>query len=92
MSEGQSCVRVIFQGRVQGVGFRYTTNRIAKRHAVTGFVRNLSDGTVELFACGEESARRQFVDDVREHFATNITAAEEESADAERFAGFDIRY
>lgn len=41
-----------YSGRVQGVGFRYTCQRIASHFDVTGFVRNLSDGRVELVAEG----------------------------------------
>ncbi len=47
---------VHFSGRVQGVGFRYTTESIASRFDVTGFVRNLPDGRVETVA---EGARRE---------------------------------
>jgi acylphosphatase len=43
---------VFYSGRVQGVGFRYTARKIAQGHAVTGFVRNLADGRVELVAEG----------------------------------------
>ena len=41
-----------FTGHVQGVGFRYTTESIASRFTVTGFVRNLPDGRVEAIAEG----------------------------------------
>ena len=44
---------IVFIGRVQGVGFRFTAHRIANRHFLTGFVRNLADGTVEMVAQGE---------------------------------------
>ena len=44
--------RVIYRGRVQGVGFRYTSASIARRFPVTGYVRNLPDGTVgEIYIC-----------------------------------------
>jgi acylphosphatase len=43
---------VHFSGRVQGVGFRYTTRAIAGRHPVRGFVQNLSDGRVRLIVEG----------------------------------------
>jgi acylphosphatase len=43
---------VIFKGRVQGVGFRYTTQQTAGRHDLTGYVRNLPDGTVEALLQG----------------------------------------
>src|SRR5437870_5829847 len=42
-----------FSGHVQGVGFRYTAQHVARGHKVTGYVRNLPDGRVELVAEGE---------------------------------------
>ncbi len=47
-------MRILFSGRVQGVGFRYTTRRIAVSFKVAGFVRNLQGGDVELVAEGSE--------------------------------------
>ena len=43
------------QGRVQGVGFRYYTEQQANRLGITGWVRNCSDGSVEVLICGDES-------------------------------------
>jgi acylphosphatase len=43
---------ITFIGRVQGVGFRFTAQRAANRRQLTGFVRNLWDGTVEMLAQG----------------------------------------
>ncbi|MEN9285914.1 MAG: hypothetical protein RLZZ179_3407 [Verrucomicrobiota bacterium] len=40
--------QIFYSGRVQGVGFRYATRRIAAGYEVTGWVRNLTDGRVEL--------------------------------------------
>ena len=48
--------RFLVSGRVQGVGFRYFTQDIARREGLTGLVRNLHDGRVEIVAEGEETA------------------------------------
>lgn len=47
-------------GEVQGVGFRFFTQRIAAQHQVTGYVRNLADGRVEALAQGEHAAIEAF--------------------------------
>lgn len=44
--------RYLVHGSVQGVGFRYFVQRAARQAGVTGWVRNLSDGTVEALALG----------------------------------------
>ena len=46
-------MQVLYEGRVQGVGFRYTARRLAAGFDVSGYVRNLADGRVELLASGE---------------------------------------
>ncbi len=43
-------------GRVQGVGFRFFVERAAAEMALRGYVRNRSDGSVEVYACGDEKA------------------------------------
>lgn len=85
-------LRVIFHGRVQGVGFRFTVNRIARKYPVTGYVRNLADGTVELVVAGSEDNVRAMVADVSRTFAENITLTEE-AADSSQtpFVDFRIR-
>ncbi len=64
--------RVIFSGFVQGVGFRFTTKMLAAGYAVTGWVRNLSDGTVVVEAQGEKEVVRTFIDRVRAEMKRNI--------------------
>lgn len=48
----QTRIHVLYSGRVQGVGFRATAGDIARRFPITGWVRNLADGGVELEAQG----------------------------------------
>ena len=67
-------LRAIYAGRVQGVGFRYRTTQLAERYPVTGFVKNLPDGTVELVAqARDQSVLDRFFDDMMLTFATNVT-------------------
>ena len=49
---GRTRVRIFYSGHVQGVGFRYTAKTVAAGYDVTGLVRNLPDGRVELVAEG----------------------------------------
>lgn len=53
------CLRCRVSGRVQGVFFRAATQRQARRLGVSGQARNLPDGSVEVLACGSESAVAQ---------------------------------
>lgn len=50
------CIRCVVSGRVQGVFFRASTRRQAQRLGLTGYARNIADGSVEVLACGEVSA------------------------------------
>jgi acylphosphatase len=52
--------KFFISGLVQGVGFRFFTQRAAARHQVVGYVRNLEDGRVEAFAEGIETAVIEF--------------------------------
>jgi len=58
-------VRLIVRGYVQGVGFRWFTVRTAKRLALTGWVRNNSDGSVETVAEGPENSINTFIKELR---------------------------
>ncbi len=73
----ETCRRVFYEGYVQGVGFRYRATQIASDYSVTGFVRNLPDGRVELVAEGEEGEVREFLDRVKESMSQHIRRAEE---------------
>ncbi len=54
--------QVFYEGRVQGVGFRYTVKYIATGYDVVGFVKNLPDGRVELQAGGERGEVNAFLE------------------------------
>ena len=85
--------RIIYVGRVQGVGFRYSVREIAKRHPVTGYVINRPDGTVELVAQGELPAMNLLLSDIAEKFRRHIDHCERgDLPNAEVFQTFDIRY
>ena len=85
--------RVIYEGRVQGVGFRYTTASIARRHPVSGYVKNLADGTVEVQVEGPRERVDAFLRDVAAVFGENIThsTVQEASPDVSQ-EGFHIRH
>ncbi|MCE9556949.1 MAG: acylphosphatase [Planctomycetes bacterium] len=55
---------VIYSGRVQGVGFRYTTRAIAARFDVTGYVMNLPDGRVQLVVEGTKAELNAFLEEI----------------------------
>jgi len=57
---------VIFEGRVQGVGFRYTVKELARGFEVCGWVKNLADGTVELHVMGEADETNAFIREIVE--------------------------
>lgn len=59
-------MQIFFSGMVQGVGFRFTAERLARRFPVIGFVRNLDDGRVEVTAEGEEATLVEFLTAIRE--------------------------
>lgn len=93
MSEPVVCRRLLYFGRVQGVGFRLTTSRLARNEPVTGFVRNVSDGSVELVACGSAAAVQKLLDAVDRALSEHIERVEETAEPANFSAStFDIRY
>lgn len=63
-------ILVHFSGSVQGVGFRYTTSRIARGYAsVTGYVKNLPDGRVEMFAEATSAEIDAFLESISSYMA-----------------------
>ena len=88
----RSRLRIFYSGHVQGVGFRYTVKSVAAGFEVTGTVRNLLDGRVELVAEGPreelEAFRRAIREEGLEHFIRDETVDWSEATS--EFRGFEI--
>jgi acylphosphatase len=87
-------IQVFYEGNVQGVGFRYSVRQIAKGFDITGSVRNLRDGRVELLATGEDDEVRAFLEaigqsELRAHIKKHSEAP---LANPPSFRGFEIRH
>ena len=85
---------VIYSGRVQGVGFRYSVKQLATGFDVTGWVRNLPDGTVEMRVGGEPAEVEAFVAAIAaSHLGGYIKGTRAQDADPmeEATTGFEIR-
>ena len=68
----QTAKNIIFIGRVQGIGFRFTAFDIANRYNLTGMVRNLPNGTVEMLTQGRPDDIDDCIRDIKESFASYI--------------------
>ncbi|MGH7952140.1 MAG: acylphosphatase [Limisphaerales bacterium] len=87
-------MRVFYSGRVQGVGFRYSVKTVAAGFEVSGTVRNLPDGRVELIAEGERAELEAFSRAVRDAGLAGFIRDESVVwADARNeFRGFEISH
>lgn len=87
-------IHAIVKGKVQGVFYREFVRREAEAIGITGFVRNLKDGTVEIVAEGEEKQLKEFEKRFRKGplmaFITDVEMKEEQHTG--EFDGFDMRY
>jgi len=82
-----------FDGRVQGVGFRYSTKRLATGFDVVGWVKNLPDGRVELQIMGDEEELDAFIAELHNSPLGHHIAEQEEFSlpPLEGVKGFTIR-
>ena len=84
---------IMFVGRVQGVGFRFTAHRAANRHQLTGFVRNLPDGNVEMLAQGPVEDINDCIRDIKEYFTGYLREAKiQEVPPDPRYTNFKITF
>ena len=65
-------LHLFFNGHVQGVGFRFTAEGIANNLNITGWVKNLADGRVEIMAKGEEDALKNYLEQIKRSFRNYI--------------------
>ena len=86
--------RVLFSGRVQGVGFRATCRWLAGGFDIVGYVRNLPDGRVELLAQGDAAEIDRFLGAISNEMGGFIgaIASEQEPSDYPPLEGFRVRF
>ena len=86
--------KIFYEGRVQGVGFRASVLGLARGYDITGGVKNLPDGRVEVVARGDEAELDDFLTAIREsHLAAHITLEQDSILNPEpmpRARGFTI--
>ena len=92
MKGDREALRLVIDGRVQGVGYRWFARQAGRELGLTGRVRNLPDGRVEILVAGDEEQLSRFIDRLREGPpAARVTEIEEGSlAAVPDWDGFDI--
>ena len=86
-------IHILYHGSVQGVGFRYTAERLAASLGLSGWARNLPGSQVEVVCEGREQDIETFLQKINEAFKGYIRDTDVERGDATgEFDGFDIRF
>ena len=86
-------LHIYYSGDVQGVGFRFTAERIAKGLGLKGFVKNLNDGGVEVVAEGEEERLKEFQNRIKLEMGPYVSKEDASLEDAKgEFEDFVIRF
>lgn len=80
----------LFYGSVQGVGFRWRASHTAQRYDVTGWVRNLDDGSVEMEAEGTERDINDMIEDLQDHIYGSIDRIVQETIPVRGSYTFEI--
>jgi acylphosphatase len=85
--------QIVFRGRVQGVGFRYTACRIAAQHGLTGWVRNCPDGSVESVMQGSAADIDRCIDAIKTQFGSFVRdITQSDMPHNPRYKDFQITY
>ena len=86
-------VNIIYKGSVQGIGFRFTVERVALNYGVVGWVKNLTNGDVEVVAQADEETINSFLNTVRGYFLRYIVDEVTKTTEpATQFKDFQIRF
>ena len=85
----QKRIHAFFSGKVQGVGFRYTTKQYATKLGLIGWVKNLPDARVEMVAEGEEKQLTTLLTQLELKF-TIVKSEIKAESDSEKLSGFKI--
>jgi acylphosphatase len=86
-------VHAYYSGRVQGVGFRFTAEDIARDLGICGWVKNLGDGRVEIMAEAEEEALKDFLERINQYFSRYIRGLDTQWQEARgEFKDFGIEF
>lgn len=87
----ETAKHIFVAGSVQGVGFRFTAQSVAKRYDLTGFVRNNHDGKVELLIQGQPEDIEDCLRDLQETFAISDFESENIAPDPS-YIDFRIKF
>jgi acylphosphatase len=84
---------IIFTGRVQGVGFRFTARRAAQRRQLTGYVRNMPNSSVEMLVQGAPVDIDDCIQDIKEYFSGYIKEVKIQEMPVDtKYPDFQITY
>jgi len=87
----KQCIHYFIEGKVQGVWFRASAQEQARALSITGWAKNLTDGRVEITACGEQPAIEAFQDWLNQGPPNaNVTSVTQEEAPLEEFEDFEV--
>jgi len=86
-------LHLFYSGRVQGIGFRYFVLNIASQLKISGWVKNLDDGRVEIIAQASEDILKNFLQEINQQFCGSIKDSNTEWLPASgELSGFQIKF
>ena len=83
--------KFIFQGKIQGVGFRYAAKMLAEKYNLAGWVENNNDGSVTLVLEGLEESMESLINNLKDYFEDNIENIEQNIEKDDGLIDFEIK-